>query len=292
VDCSFDPNLLRASFRLGTVPLPPTALRRALDLAGDERTNDDLLTAQIDSDRRLRYGFVACANLPMFSRGRPIKSVRQGAAELGRRKTVSLLWLLALSDFLQSWKKPEAGPPNRVWRHSLLTGVLAQQLVFAAGFEWASDALRAGLAHDIGHRLVAGPEPRLGIAGHEEHVRLTDQCISIAPEYDHCRMGAGLLEFWGAPAQMVSCALHHHVPEESPTGHRPLIVGVRLADLVAEHLELGRPAPALRLEAAPVWQQLSASEPFNQIAGLHHLAIERLPDSLVTAEHLARVLGE
>src|SRR5207244_2912822 len=107
------PNLLRATFRQGP-PLPPAALRRALDLAGDERTSNDVLAAQIDSDRRLRYGFVACANLPLVSSGRPIKTARQGTAELGRRKTASVLWLLALCDFLQSGKKRQAGYRNRL----------------------------------------------------------------------------------------------------------------------------------------------------------------------------------
>ena len=266
-------------------------MRRALDLAGDDHINNDVLIEQIESDPRLRFGFVAGANLPMFCGSRPINTVRQGVEKLGRRKTVSLFWLLALSDFLQSWKKPDDRARNRLWRHSLLTGVLAQELTRAAGFDDQGDSLTAGLAHDIGHLLLAHPEPRLGIVGHEEHDRLVDHGISLAPEHDHCRLGAALLASWGAPKELVSCTLYHHDPETSPAGHRPLIIGVRLADILSEHLDLDRPTLALRLDAAPVWQQLAAMEPWKQVVDLHHLAVERLPDALLSTQHLARVLG-
>lgn len=294
MDRSVDLDLLRACSWRGILPAPPTAIRRALDLAGDECTNSDVLTDRIDSDPRLHFGFLTGANLPMFCGNRPIKTVRQGVGELGRRKTVSLLWLVALSDFLLSARKREGR--DRLWRHSLLTGVLAHQLVLAAGFRDLGDALTAGLAHDVGHLLLAYQTPRLGIAvdeepGNEEHDRLLEDDISLAPERDHCQLGASLLDFWSAPKELVSSALYHHNPEISPAGYRPLMIGVRLADLLAEHLDLDRPTQVLRLEAVSAWQQLAAMEPWNQVANLHDLALEQLPDSLVTAEHLGRVLG-
>ena len=307
MDLSVDLDLLRGLCRRGISPVPPAALGQALLLADDEYSNSELLSGHIESDPQLRFGFLASANLPMFCGSRSIKTVRQGVGELGRRKIVSLFWLIALSEFLlvrnqrENRIQLEERGRNRLWRHSLLTGVLAQQLVHAAGLDNAGDALTAGLAHDIGHRLLAHRLPQLGIAGHDEpvddenghdeHDGLLEDDISPAPELDHCQMGASLLELWNAPRELVSCARHHHDPETSEAAFRPLIVGVRLADLLAEHVNLDRPNRPLRLEAAPAWRQLATIEPWNKVSNLHDVALELLPDSLVTAEYLARVLG-
>lgn len=195
MDLSVDLDLLRGLCRRGISPGPHLALRQALELACDEHGNNELLTRHIESDHQLRFGFLAAANLPMFCGSHPIKTVRQGVGELGQRKIVSLFWLMALSDFLlvrnqrEDCIQLENGGGNRLWRHSLLTGVLAQQLVHAAGLDNAGDALTAGLAHDIGHRLLAHRLPQLGIArddelsgndsGHIEHDRLFEDDISL-----------------------------------------------------------------------------------------------------------------
>lgn len=292
MDRTGDLELLRGACRRGIPPLPSPAMRRALDLAGDERSNDDALIEQLESDPRLRLGFLAGANLPMLGGPRPAKTMRQVVANLGRRKCLSLLWLMALSDFLRSWPHLHERARQKLWRHSLLTGVLAQELHASAGLIAQGDALAAGMAHDVGHLLLSGPGARLGIVWHEEQELIVERRdLSPAPERDHCRLGASLMAFWEAPPEMVAGALHHHEPSAAPAMHVPLIVGVRLADLLAEHLDLDRPVRPLRLESSPAWQELAAVEPWAGISRLHLVAIERLPDALLTAEHLANLLG-
>ena len=271
--------------------MPSAGFRLTLELAGDENSNNERLVEQLESDPRLRFGMLAGANLVMFGGGRPVKTIRQAVAQLGRRKCLSLLWLVALSDFLRAWPDLHETARLKLWRHSLLTGALAHQLLQGANLSALGDALAAGMAHDIGHLLLVGPGARLGVVWHEEHDQLVETTVSPAPERDHCRLGASLLTLWGAPAVLVASALHHHDPSAAEEEHRPLVVGVRLADLLAEHVNLDRPARPLRLEVEPAWQQLAAFEPWKQVVDLHHLAIERLIDSLLTAEHLANLLG-
>jgi HD-like signal output (HDOD) protein len=228
----------------------------------------------------------------MYSLGRSIKTIPQAVRQLGRRKCLSLLWLLALSDFLRSWPNLHEVARHKLWRHSLLTGVLTRQLLLAAGLGALGDGLAAGVAHDIGHLLLVSPGARLGVVWHEEHDQIVEGTVSPAPERDHCRLGASLLTIWDAPAAIVASALHHHDPSSAAAPHSPLVVAVRLADLLAEHLDLDRPTRPLRLEATPAWQQLAEFEPWKNVPYLHHLAIERLSESLLVAEHLANLLGE
>ncbi len=218
--------------------------------------------------------------------------MRQAVANLGRRRCLSLLWLVALSDFLKSWPHVHERARQKLWRHSLLTGVLAHDLLAAADLSMPGDALAAGMAHDIGHLLMSGPGARLGIIWHEEHELLVERKdLSPAPERDHCRLGASLLAFWKASPEMVACALHHHEPPAAQALHVPLVAGVRLADLLAEHLDIDRPVRPLRLETSPAWQELAAIEPWGKVPHLHLVAIERLPEAALAAEHLANLLG-
>src|SRR5262245_27418897 len=139
---------------------------------------------------------LAGANLVMFGGGRPVKTIRQAVAQLGRRKCLSLLWLVALSDFLRAWPDLHETARLKLWRHSLLTGALAHQLLQGANLSALGDALAAGMAHDFGHLLLVGPGARLGVVWHEEHDQLVETTVSPAPERDHCTQAASLLPPW------------------------------------------------------------------------------------------------
>jgi len=286
-----DLELLRGVCRRGIPPLPSAAIRLALELATDDESSNEALIEQLESDARLRFAVLAGANLTMFSGNRPIKTIRQAVGQIGRRKCLSLLWLVALSDFLRSWPNLHETARHKLWRHSLLTGVLTQQLLTSTGLAALGDGLAAGMAHDIGHLLLASPGASLGVVWHEEHEQLVERAVSPTPDRDHCRLGGTLLAFWDAPAPLVACARHHHDPAAANAAHAPLVVGVRLADLLAEHIDLDRAGPPLRLETAPAWAQLAALEPWQRVPFLHLVAIERLPESLLVAEHLGNLLG-
>ncbi len=267
-------------------------MRIAIELAGDSDSTDDRLIEQLESDPRLRFGILAGANVPLFCGRQPVNTVRQAIAQLGRRNCLSLLWLLTLSDFQQAWPDLHEGARQKLWRHSLLTGVLAHDLLHTAGFNRFGDGLSAGMAHDIGHLLLVSPGARLGVVWHEEHDQFVERHISPEPQLDHCRLGASLLAFWEAPAAMIASALHHHDPAAADERHRPLVVAVRLADLLAEHIDLDRPVRPLNLETTSAWQELAAMEPWHTVQHLQHLAIERLPESLLMSEHLANMFGQ
>jgi HD-like signal output (HDOD) protein len=292
VDRAGDLELLKDLCRRGIPPLPPPALRQALDLAADEASNNDLLIEHLDADPRLRFGLLAGANLTMFCGIRSIKTVRQAVGQLGRRKCLSILWLLAISDLVRSWPHAHPRTRDKLWRHLLLTGVLAEQILSTAGMPLVGDGLAAGMAHDVGHLLLVSPGARLGVVWHEEHDLLVERTLSPAPETDHCRLGASLLTFWDAPPAAIDSALHHHEPSAAGAAHAPLVVAVRMADLLAEHVDLDRLVRPLRLDESPAWRDVAAVEPWGRVSHLHHLAIERLPESLLIAEHLANLLGE
>jgi HD-like signal output (HDOD) protein len=291
VDRAIDRDLLRDICRRGAPLLPSSSTRLALELARDESLNDDVLVEHLESDPRLRYGLLIGANASLFEVKRSTKTVRQALGQLGRNRCQSVLWLLALSDFLRvSGQMPERAR-LRLWKHSLLTAVVAHRLLSAARIDHAPEGLSAGMAHDLGHLLLASPAARLGIVWHEEHEQLAERGNWPPPELDHCRLGAALLELWDAPAALVSAARDHHQPALAPEGVRPIVSGVRLADILAEYIERERTDRALFLESSERWTELASMGPWACVPGLHQTAVELLPEALLTAEHLANLLG-
>lgn len=283
--------LCRVSDR-GRPPVPDTPLRLAIDMATDADFPQDRLIEQLESDAHLSFGLLSLANLPLLVRARTIRTVRQAVTMLGQRHCRELLWVLALSDVLQL-SVPNVPPRSRdrLWRHSLLTGVMTLHLTALFPCNQADAALSAGMAHDLGHLLLNNPAPRLGIVWHSEHDQLPERAPEGIPERDHCRLGGALLEFWNAPAALVATARHHHAPEQATADLLPLVASVRLADLVTESLDADESHRPVRLTAHSQWAQLQSLTPWDQIPDLELRLIELLPEAILQAEHLANLLG-
>lgn len=285
-------DLLRRVSDRGEPPIPDWSIRKTLDLAAHDLTTHEQLVAQLESDAHLTLGFLCLANLPLRSLPPTTRAIPQTVRQLGRRKCCELLWSLAISDVIQ--QSASRLPPracDRLWRHSLLTGVLTQSLVAAVPGYTPSDAFAAGMAHDLGHLLLSSPAPRLGVVWHTEHDELPEQTPAPQPEQDHCRLGGCLLEFWGAPSALIAAARNHHAPERAPVELIPLVAGVRLADLVAETLDTEGSKRPVCLTMLPTWCEVSSIPPWNSIPDLDRLLIELLPQAIVDAEYLANLLA-
>ena len=287
-----DLELLRRVSDRGEPPLPDWSLRCAIELASDDQTTHETLVHQLESDAHLSLGFLCLANLPLRSRPPITRAIPMTVQQLGRRKSCEVLWSLAVSDIVQ--QSASRLPPracDRLWRHMLLTGVLTQNLVASVRDFTPADAFAAGMAHDLGHILLSSPAPRLGVVWHTEHDELPERTPAPEPERDHCKLGACLLEFWGAPPALIAAARTHHAPETAPVELIPLIAGVRLADLVTETLDADRPDGPVTLTSLPAWSEIAAIGPWNTVPDLDRLVIELLPQAIMDAEHLANLLA-
>lgn len=289
---SADLELLRKVCRRGMPPLPSPALRYALELVADEPTDNARLIDHLEHEGALRYSVLVLANIPMFAGQHMAKSVRQAVLQSGRAKCAGFLWVLALSDVLRDHADLQPRVRDKLWRHSLLTGMLAYRLAQIGSGESSPQVFAAGMAHDIGHLLMVNPAPRLGIVWHEEHDQWVERSPSLAPERDHCRLGGALMSFWHAPKELTQTALYHHDPLAAPAESASLVAGVRLADLLAEYIDMERPARRLHLESSPAWQHLRQVPPWNASPELDRLAVECLPEVLLATEHLTNLLAK
>lgn len=272
-------------------PVPDAALTRAIDLLEQDELPQSELVAALDAETRLRYRLAILAQgldtAPVLATLSPAQRVLR----MGRMRAAGLVWVLAIGDAVLRWGTAHPRVRDQLWRHLLLTGVIAHQLVRQTGQVLPGDVFSAGVAHDLGHLLMRQPAPRLGVVWHAEHDTWERREKSLAPERDHCRLGQVLLDYWDAPDPLVETALHHHEPTAATFELQPLVALVRMADLVAEHVEQPAHGPPLMLEEMAAWKELALLPPWDEVPDLHHELLASLPDSLLTMERLAGLLG-
>lgn len=284
--------LLRRTCRSGVPPLPCSAIRGALALLNDENSSQHEICDQIEAVDRLRFALLVGANVAPLAGNHSAKTIAQAVSLLGRRKCASWLWFFAISELICRYGDLPHRARRRLWKHSILTGVASHRLLEATHQQSRGDGLVAGMAHDVGHLLMASPALRLNIVWHEEHDALTERIPSPAPERDHCRLGNALLGYWGVPAEVAATALHHHDPGAAPAQSASLVAAVRLADLVTEYVDLDHPAQPLHLPASLRWREIVQIEPWNTFSNLDRTMVELLPEALLSAEHLGNLLSE
>jgi HD-like signal output (HDOD) protein len=272
--------------------LPSPELRLALELLADESSDNSALCAELEASDRLRFAILIAANSAPFGGFHSTGIVSQAVAMLGRRKCAAWLWFFALSELIARYGDLPLRARRRLWKHSLLTGVIVHRLLEATKQPTGGEGFAAGMAHDVGHLLMASPALRLNVVWHEEHEALAEQSPSVAPDRDHCRLGNALLEFWHAPDEISAAALHHHEPALAPPKHASLVAAVRMADLVAEYLDVDRPAEPLHLPMSVRWRELAQIEPWNTFPQLDETIVELLPEALLSAEHLGSLLSD
>jgi HD-like signal output (HDOD) protein len=180
-----------------------------------------------------------------------VRNAQAACATIEPTRTAEFLWVLALSDAMQG---PETRSSLRLWKHSLLTATMVRHIQQHLVKPPSGSAWVAGLAHDIGHLFMEGPAIGQGIDWHAEHDRLVDQNPGPLPQRNHCLIGAGLLSLWNAPAAIIDTARHHHHPAEADTKSRSLVALVRVADLIAEHVDAEQLHGELKLEQSAAWQ--------------------------------------
>lgn len=291
--------LIQSVTGTGPIPSPGTNLRLCLDLMSDDRPDTRFVAETIHSEHHLSCGLLAVAN-GLYAAPTELKTAQQAIDVLDRQEVCECLWILALSDTLQSrWNREfddasGCRRPDRVcdqlWRHSLLTGVLTLEILNVLQIQ-VRYGLAAGMAHDIGHLLIEGSGRELDVVWHSEHDELADQSQSLATDKDHCRLGGSLLTCWNAPPELIQSGFHHHHPRRAAAAHQRLVHVVRLADLYTEHIERHPSDCEFGVSGHPVWSGLIhlGSEPRSTDIDL--AIAELLPDCLQMTEHLVRLLA-
>ncbi len=223
------------------LPTLPAIADAALAVAHNpDSTANDLLKV-ILIDPAIAAKVVRVANSVFFNRGFEITDLQSAIVRMGFTNVRNLLLGVSVIRAFDSFFVEAPYSREDFWVHSISVGALAGRLTESRHLS-SSTAFLAGLLHDLGKlildrylqhefREVVKLAGREGLPLNEAEERSLGIC--------HAVVGAGLLEVWKFPAELVEPIRHHHDPEDCPEPHRSHAVLIQVADYLVNTRRLG-----------------------------------------------------
>ena len=237
--------LRRVVARIQQLPSPPTIYFRLMqELARPDATTGSIGEI-IAQDASLTAKLLQLANSAFFAHPQPVVSVPEAVQIIGFNLVRSLSLSLGLFASLNCEAVGEYNS-DRLYLHSLATGLLAQKILLDEGAESATvdAAFTAGVLHDTGKLVLASALPVL----YRQALQLAAD--ELIPQWQaeanifgvsHAEVGAYLLGLWGLPPSIVEAVAWHHQPHRREPPAFGALTAVHIADyLQSRHLPASR----------------------------------------------------
>ena len=210
----------------------PDSVASLMDIIEDPVVEAEKIVPIIERDPGLTAGLLKLCNSPVYSFRRRIGSPREALVLVGNLTFARLCFALSLEPVLHQNLPGYSLDLDTLWQHSLATAYGSAFLVKAIGLGSMRDrAFTAGLLHDIGklvlNKGLVQADEQEGEAGGDPS--LDDERRKTG--FDHAEAGAGLLESWDLPEEIVSAVRWHHEPLKANENKR-LALSVHVSDKV------------------------------------------------------------
>lgn len=242
-------HLKRISQSLLNLPTLPTLAARLLDLVDNPNTNAVNLAQFISQDQVITARLLKMCNSSYYGLGREVASVHQAVVLLGFDMVREVSLSVSVINAFKSAKSLEGFDISGFWDHSSAVGLVARKI--AKGFvpQYASEALTAGLLHDIGKVVLIQYLPEEFSQTLQTARQQNRQLAEVELEVfgtDHGQIGSWLAERWKLPKTIRDVMACHHKLDQAPPESKDLVGIVQMSDLVCRLLRAGdggNPAP-------------------------------------------------
>ena len=214
-----DEKLRTVVAQLYSVPSLPSLYFRIMDALASPDAGVDTIGAIVAKDPAMTAKILQLVNSAFFGIARKVSNAAEAVQYLGVGRVRSLVLSLHVFTCFDKMKIKDFSI-ERVWGHSMATGMLAQKIakMERASREDQDEAYVAGMLHDIGKVMMASSFA-------EQYA----SAVSIATErkvpmieaerevfgVTHAEVGAYLLGLWGLPISIVEAVALHHLPGNS-----------------------------------------------------------------------------
>ncbi|MCK4378166.1 MAG: HDOD domain-containing protein [Deltaproteobacteria bacterium] len=232
--------------KIEELPTLPVVLIKLLSLIDDPRSNATSVTELISRDPSLTAKLLKVANSAYYGFPAKISDLKHAVALLGFNMVKSLAVSIGIIKIFPRGKQSEYFSAPGLWLHSLLVATAIQELrrCFCPRDEDLNHLFVVGLLHDLGKVVFDQFFPELFTevlekANIGEHVKLhwiEREIIGI----DHCEVSAILLTRWKFPPKIVQPIAWHHRQEVLAGNRQRDTVLLRIANVIAQELGLGK----------------------------------------------------
>jgi putative nucleotidyltransferase with HDIG domain len=223
---------------ISTLPAVPHIYRQLVEELQSEMPSVQRIASLISGDIGITAKMLHMVNSAFFGLPTRVTNVLQAVNLLGL-DTVQGLVLAAglMGEFEQQPGK--AAIVERIYKHSLLVGTLAQKTVKLLQLDkrTAEDALMAGLLHDIGKLVLlvhlSAEQQSIEQIASVQGLSFLEAEIAVLG-VTHATIGAHLLSLWGLPDSIVEAVAYHHTPSDLSNPRLSVLTAVYLASQLAD----------------------------------------------------------
>ena len=227
--------LRRVVARIQQLPSPPTVYFRLMQELANPNSSTDSVGEIICQDASVTAKLLQLANSAFFALPEPVVSVPEAVQVMGFNLVKSLSLSLGLYASLNADAAGELNS-DRLYLHSLATGLLAQKILTDEGADPATvdAAFTAGVLHDTGKLVLATALPDM----YRRAAQLAAD--ELIPQWQ-AEVGAYLLGLWGLPPAIVEAVAWHHQPRHRDPPVLGALAAVHIADfLQSQHMPSSR----------------------------------------------------
>ncbi len=226
-----DPTALekKVRFRVRDLDTMPFVFRKLMALLNKPYPSARELGQVIATDQGLSVKVLRMANSAAGGVRNQVLSVHQAVSLLGINVVRSLSFCMASYDSFFSSNDPER---KGMWRHSLLTALVARDLSVTLRLGQPEEMFVAGMLHDVGHSVIIKHCPK-------EFARMQTllgrgktpiECETEVLGVGHADVGAWACDCWRMSELLCNCVRFHHSPEKAPSDFRMMATLIHLAD--------------------------------------------------------------
>ena len=212
-----DPDVMRTVLDAACeIPAFPAVISELVACLHSPNVSEARVSELVQLDPSLSTSVLRVANSALYATDQTVVSVKTGVMLIGFDLLQSIAMRGAVAGMVQMDRvKASKQDPDALWAHSIAASMYARELAQRLPRMESSEAVTAGLLHDIGKIVMAMCYP-------EKVARLLDPATSVLGESllakeerifgaCHTVFGAVLAKNWGLPDSLV-CAieLHHH----------------------------------------------------------------------------------
>jgi HD-like signal output (HDOD) protein len=229
---------IRNRLLIARLPAMPQILIKLIEHLQADDLGMPELAALVAKDAGITGKVLAVANSSAYHRNSRNVSLEQAMVALG----TDMIKTLVISDSVfQTFNNfPHSGSTDlrAFWKNSLAGAIIARDLARRMDYPQLEEAYLAGLLHNVGRLALLATAPKeyafnFTARDDEDLCAVEQRTLQIT----HSEAGAWLIERWQLDSFLADSVLYHHEPSARLESAHPLIRIVRLAHLLASHLD-------------------------------------------------------
>jgi len=272
------------------MPSLSTTLQKVLEICNSPQTSANDLNRVISLDPVLTGKVLKLINSAYYSLPNPVTSLTRALIMLGINTVKNLALSTAVLESLDGKASLPGLSADDFWLHSLGVGMASR---FIAAEQGVSQLEReeyfvGGLLHDLGkipliRKYAAEYSAVLKKAAQEN--RSLHEMEQESFGFDHCLVGAMIIDKWQLGRNFHHALRHHHSPQDAPPEDRAFAAHIAMADLLSNIQGIGSAGNPLRSQDIPS----ALIRIHNADASLDQSALYKLQTSVSEETEKARI---